>query len=229
MKKDVFLFALTLLPLTLMAQTNNDDMSTSTSSTIQIDAESAGRVMKTKWVDFDKDAKHRYVVKEDDGYYFFLYDYGTSQIDLFEDKYFIKLFMGKTLEDVQSSYQTLRQWYKKVKNKEYMSVTNPDGQKIVICKGVAYIDLTYGSIDDIIRTEERMEEAATNARLGLVPVVHLINSGERARAESDYASYVREKIADGTYYPTNCISFNAFGSAVRKAKSNRRRMAFPQP
>lgn len=214
-----------------MAQTNNDDGSTSTSSTIQIDAGSAGRVMKMKWGDFNKDAKHLNVVKEDDGYFFFLYDYGTSQIDLFEDKYFIKLFMGKTLEDVQSSYQTLKQWYKKAKNKEYMSVTNPDGQKILICKYSvdASIYLTYGSIDDIITTIKVVKDRFSNTMLAAVPLVNLMTSGDRKRTESDNASYVRDKIATGTYYPTNYIVFNQFGSSVRKMKSNKRRKCYAQP
>ena len=202
-----------------MAQVNSDG------STLQFDAGSEGKVTVVEMTDFDKDVKNGYIIKEDDSYYFFLYDYATSHIEIFDDKYWIKLFMGKTIEDVQTSYQNLNQWYKKAKKSEYISVTNPNGQKVIICKYKGNMYLTYGTIDDVITTYKMVENSFSNDMLTIVPVVGLLNSGNAVRTESEAATYIRAKIADGTYCPTNAIGLNDIKSAVKTLQSNKRRVA----
>ena len=125
------MIVLSIVSMSLIAQENAD--ATNANATIQIESEGSA-VDKFNFYKFDKDKKDENIVKTEEGYFFYLYDYGCRVIEIFEEKYWIKLFLGKTPDDVLKSANMINQWYKQAKPKSYIVVTNPDGQKITLFK-----------------------------------------------------------------------------------------------
>ena len=90
----------------------------------------------------------RWIQWYDDGYYFKMYDYKCSKFRLYGEKYIIKIFLGKTIQEVQQSGVILQQWFDGAKNDAYINVVNPNGQKICLYKYNANIYASYGNEHD---------------------------------------------------------------------------------
>ena len=229
MKKLTFSILIVMLSTLLIAQESalSENDTTVTSSTIQFDAESAGRM--TKWIDINKDSKHKYIIEEEDGYYFYLYDFGCSRAEIFDEKYFIKVYMGKTKDDALSSKKMIKQWCKKAKRNDYITVTNPNGQKVMLFKGTpGILYMSYGDIEDI-QACLQMHKIESNAMANVIPFVGLVNSGNTVRQRDERDTSVRGKIKEGTYHPTNCIEILDLDRAANALKSNMKRICHGEP
>ena len=82
MKKIYCMIVLSIVSMSLIAQENVD----ATNATIQIESEGSA-VDKFNFYKFDKDKKDENIVKTEEGYFFYLYDYGCRVIEIFEEKY----------------------------------------------------------------------------------------------------------------------------------------------
>ena len=217
-----------MLSVAMIAHESTPNGDTTTpSSTIQFDAESAGRM--TKWIDINKDCKHKYIVEEEDGYFFYLYDFGCSRAKIFDEKYFIKVYMGKTKEDALSSKKMIKQWCQKAKRNEYITVTNPNGQKVMLFKDIpGIIYLTYGGLEDI-QACIKMHQNEWNASANFIPAVGLVNGANTVRQRDERDSSVRGKVNEETYYPTNCIETLDLDRAANALKANMKRICHGAP
>lgn len=214
MKKIYCMIVLSIVSMSLLAQENVD--ATNANATIQIESSgSAGG--KFDFNKFDKDQKHENIVKTEEGYFFYLYDYGCKAIEIFEEKYWIKLFLGKTIDDVLKSGEMINKWYKQAKSKSYIVVTNPDGQKITLFKNVApSLFLSYGTIEDIKWANESMNTDANNTLTGLVPFAGILNARSAQEDRERRDTYIKDKIADGTYQLTMNVDKNTFMRKIKK-------------
>ncbi len=205
---------LSIVSMSLKAQQTVN--SKNTNSTIQIESEgsAAGKFDFNK---FDKDMKHENIVKTEEGYFFYLYDYGCRFAEIFEEEYWIKLFLGETIDDVLKSAEMINQWYKQAKVKSYIVVTNPDGQKITLFKNVApSLFLSYGTIEDIKWANESMNTDANNALTWMVPFASILNARSAQQHIETRDAYVKGKIAEGTYKLTEHTDKNIFMRKVKK-------------
>lgn len=212
MKKIYCMIVLSIVSMSLIAQENVD----ATNATIQI--ESSGYAGgKFDFNKFDKDQKNENIVKTEEGYFFYRYDYGCGAIEIFEEKYWVKLFLGKTIDDVLKSGEMINQWYKQAKRKSYIVVTNPDGQKITLFKDVVPgLLLSYGTIEDIKWANESMNTDANNTLTGLVPFAGILNARSAQEHRERRDTYIKDKIADGTYQLTTWIDKNTFMRKIKK-------------
>lgn len=218
MKKIYCMIVLSIVSMSLIAQENAD--ATNANATIQIES-SGSAADKFDFNKFDKDQKNGNIVKTEEGYFFYRYDYGCGAIEIFEEKYWIKLFLGKTIDDVVKSGEMINQWYKQAKPKSYIVVTNPDGQKITLFRDIApNLFLSYGTIEDIKWANESMKTDANNTLTGLVPFAGIFNASAAKQDQEKRDTYVKDKIADGTYQITTCVDKNTFMRKIKNFKKH---------
>ena len=212
MKKIYCMIVLSIVSMSLIAQENVD----ATNATIQIESEGSA-VDKFNFYKFDKDKKDENIVKTEEGYFFYLYDYYCRLIEIFEEKYWIKLFLGKTPDDVLKSANMINQWYKQAKPKSYIVVTNPDGQKITLFKNATPgLFLSYGTTEDIKWVIESMKTDANNTMTALIPFAGILNASAAKQDMEIRDTYIKSKIADGTYQPTHNVDKNTFMRKIKK-------------
>lgn len=63
------------------------------------------------------------IVKEEDGYFYYLYDRSCWDLNTInvlspDERFFLKVFMGNTYDDVLASIDQIENWYKNVEEKE---------------------------------------------------------------------------------------------------------------
>ena len=205
------------ISITLMAQENkNEGNKMPTSSSLQI--ESYGTASQGSFYQFDKNKKHQHIIEEDDGFYYYLYDYACLMANICDEKYFIKLFMGKSPTDVLTSAETLKQWWKNSEDRDYMIVTNPDGQKVLIYKSKhpAAICLTYGTVANITWMLQVSKLDALNIMSNVAFVTALGNNATRDEISRDL--YVNNQVEEGKYQPANGEPISYFFSTVKDFK-----------
>ena len=144
--------------------------------------------------DFDTECKNMNIVKEEDGFYYYSYDWCCEKVDLFDDRYWVKLFVGKTYEEVLTSFNTIIEWYKNAKEGEYVTIENPDGQRILIYKiwlGGGYI--SYGTLDDI--QWNKMQSKMPTTGFGLYSDT----------SEGIVYNNIQTRVAEGKFHPTGYL------------------------
>lgn len=170
----------------------------------QLQVESSCMNEKTgSFYDFDKNNKHNRIIQMEDGFYYFMYDDACRDLEIYDEAFFLKIFMGKTYNDVLTSMSMLEDWFKNNKVHQYMTVSNPNGQKILIYRGYASCIFTNGTLDDI---KMYLLDAESKAHIG----------GEEAKTTK--FTRVRSQIDEGTYHPTKGIFKQDMRAAFQKFK-----------
>ncbi len=218
MKKHFLIIMLAWAAMPLIAQNS--------SSALQIESQGSGAQLATNsYYSFDTEKKMGNIVKEEDVYYYYLYDFCCGLTQVYEDKYFIKLYMGKSIDDVTASYKTIKKWYKKAKMNEYIIVSNPNGQKVLLYKSLELnsskvITVTYGTIDDAIWAAKTykafINSSFSGAVQSAVPILGLLNNGLLDNLNME--TYMQNKIAEGSYRPASHTTLKLLEKAVKAAK-----------
>ena len=82
---------------------------------------------------------------EEDGYYFRIADYECSKAQIQGEKYIIRVYLGKTVEEVRQSAKTLHDWFRKADNEDFLYTVNPNGDKVCLYKYNANLYASYGT------------------------------------------------------------------------------------
>lgn len=93
-----------------------------------------------------------YISWEGDGYYFHMLDYECSKISLKGARFNVYIYLGQNDEEVKQSADILKKWYDQAANDAFITVTNPNGDKLTIYKYNANIYASYGNEQDCRNT-----------------------------------------------------------------------------
>lgn len=158
----------------------------------QIQIESEGKTQT-----FSENKKNAsYIHWIEDGFYFLMADYECSKYHLFGNKFAIKIFLGKTVKEVQQSGVILSQWFDGAKNENFITVSNPDGQKICLYKYNANLYASYGS---------EMQCKATRIQYGVDMTAALTGAAYKTKQGRDE---LMANIEFGDYILTGLCSFS---------------------
>lgn len=175
------------------------------SQSIQITEKGKAKA-KTKTV---VDSLHAVILQEEDGFYFYAYDYACYLTSLIDKEYFVKVFMGKTRGNVLESAAIIEKWFKKAKNDEYIMLTNPDGQQVCLYKFNANIYISKGSGEDCRKRRVEFGKDIAYSFTGIFSYIR----------EAENKDRIFSQILMGNYKPTSICSFKyEFQKAVKKFK-----------
>ena len=231
MKNLCFLIVLAITSSSLMAQ-ETDSLQTEKQSSSLI-VETTGNTTGASYssgipeIDFQLTEHykiHNTIIKNEDGYYLYTYDYGCMMTEKYDNQYFLKLFVGKTYADVLESEQTLNLWWKQAEFDDFMTTTNPDGQKVIIYKSMSpsrCLYISYGTIDDVKWLIRQVGIDTNNQFTEIIPIVNLATNSTRLSTEQSRDQYVLNKLAEGTYKLGNWIPKNTFFKAFKKFKKQK--------
>ena len=173
----------------------------------QIQIESGGKKAKTS----DYKIKEAFDISwVDDGYYLRAEDYSCAKCGLRGTEYSVFIFLGESVEDVIESKRIIVDWFKKARNKEYINVTNKNGQKVCLYKYGDFLYYSYGTEFDCDKVHNQLVLDAAD----FLTASRFVNSTyrsqqlERLKLRLEYGEHV---LSGGVHFKKHLIpTFDAF-------------------
>ena len=203
MKRFLYISLFCLLTIPMMSQQEVPTARTGTS--VQIDS-SVGMQAGQGNTHRDVMKTNRTVIKEANGFYFFLYDMSCGMARIFDEKYALKIFLGDNYDDALNSLLDLLEWYKEAEKNECMRMTTAEGQKILIQKSTGYgMMMTAGDQSDIEWARENVSSY----------VLEGIFFSSTNSSGDDLVHTVERRIANGELKSTGSASKEDLKKAIK--------------
>ena len=214
MKKLSLILLLSLATLPLMAQKAGaaTDRAAAQSTSVRLEAASDNTVSHTEVLQ-----RSNRVFGEEEGFFWYVYDVNSGIAKIYEEEYFLRIFLGKTYDDALNSLLAISDWFKKAKNEETKRIVTANDESYLLEKSTAYgsacLMLTAGSSDDIAWSVENYKNLS-NVVMGAV------FSGGGAENFSDvYAEKVEKRKKANKFHPVGMTNKKELQKSIKDFQS----------